>query len=366
VKVCHLTSVHKYNDTRIFVKECCTLANSGFEVYLIAPDAPTGIEQGVHIVGIESENGSRLLRMIKTVKKVYQKALEVDADIYHFHDPELIKVGLKLKRKGKKVIYDVHEDVPRQILSKNWIPKRIRPSISRLFEYYEDKNAKKFDVIITATPYIKERFIKINKNSVVINNFPSLKEMNFKHSPHVEKDNICYVGGITTVRGIFEMVGMLPLVNKKLETKLKLAGPIDGKIKDELLTLKNWEYVDYKGFLNREEIKELLNSSKLGLVTLHPIINYIDALPVKMFEYMAAGIPVIASDFPLWRSIITEANCGVLVDPLDKKAIAQAVIHILLDEERAKEMGENGRKFVEQKYNWEIESVKLVEVYKEF
>ncbi|MFC7685331.1 glycosyltransferase family 4 protein [Ureibacillus sp. GCM10028918] len=366
MKVCHLTSVHPHTDTRIYVKECCTLAENGFKVTLIAPNAPNEIINGVHIVGVDKIEGNRLKRMTQTTDVVYKKALEINADIYHFHDPELIPVGSKLKKKGKIVVYDVHEDVPRQILSKSWIPKFLRTSIAKLFERYESKASQKFDAIITATMHIEKRFKNYNKETYSINNFPSLKEMEFSFKNSDKIDAVCYVGGITKVRGAFEIIEMLGNVNQKRDLKLHLAGPIDQKISEELLNHTNWSYVEYKGVLDRKDVKEVLSLSKIGLVTLHPIINYLDALPVKMFEYMAAGIPVIASDFPLWRQIIKKANCGVLVNPLNPTQIAEAVHELLNDEQKAKTMGENGRYAVEQEYNWEKESLKLVQLYKSF
>ncbi|WP_016839517.1 glycosyltransferase family 4 protein [Ureibacillus thermosphaericus] len=365
MKICHLTSVHSHIDTRIFVKECSTLAEKGFEVLLIAPNAPNEILNGVQLIGIEKIEGNRLKRMISTTRKVYQKAIELDSDIYHFHDPELIPVGLKLKKLGKIVIYDVHEDLPRQILSKNWIPKFFRKPISLIMEYYETIVSRKFDGIITATDHIKNRFINYNKNTITINNFPSLKEMQFNFLPWNEKEGVCYIGGITEVRGAFEMVEMLGHVNYN-NLKLNLGGPIDKKIKYNLERNKYWKFVEYKGILSRSEVKELLNKSKVGLVTLHPIANYLDALPVKMFEYMAAGIPVIASNFPLWSSIIEKHECGVCVNPKNPKEIAEAVDFLLKNPNIAERMGRNGRKAVESKYNWEKEGQKLVDFYRKF
>ena len=172
MKVCHLTSVHSYTDTRIFIKECKSLAKNGFEVHFVVPGAPTSIIDGVHIHGVTKETGNRLRRMTETVDRVYRKGLEIDADFYHFHDPELIPVGLKLKKRGKKVIYDVHEDVPRQVLTKKWLPKFTRILVSKVVEKYENRAAKKFDFIITATPFIRDRFLKIDCKALDVNNYP--------------------------------------------------------------------------------------------------------------------------------------------------------------------------------------------------
>ena len=107
----------------------------------------------------------------------------------------------------------------------------------------------------------------------------------------------------------------------------------------------------------------MLNQSKIGIVTLHPKENYLESLPIKMFEYMHAGIPVIASNFPLWQEILTENKCGICVDPFNLDQIAEAIKYLLNNEEDARIMGINGREAVTKKYNWENEVKKLENIY---
>lgn len=361
MKICHLTSAHPDGDVRIFHKECVSLAKAGFDVSLILPNTTSRIENGVNIISFESNYKSRKERMTKTVKEVLQYALALNADVYHLHDPELLKIVKVLKQKNKKIVYDVHEDLPRQILSKHWIPKPLRSITAFFTEIYENKIAKKCNGIITATPFIKERFIKINSNTIDINNFPIISELttstdyNEKNEP-----NICYVGGITKTRGIIELISSLP----KTDCKLLLAGNfLEENLKDSITKLKGWEQVVEVGYLTRKDVKELYQKSKMGIVTLHPIINYIDSLPVKMFEYMAAGLPVIASNFPLWKTIIESNNCGICVNPLSTNEISTAINKIINTPSLAKKMGENGKKLVIEKYNWEIEEKKLIGFY---
>ncbi|WP_017726175.1 glycosyltransferase family 4 protein [Halalkalibacterium ligniniphilum] len=361
MKICHLTSAHPYKDTRIFLKECRSLSKSGYAVHLIAPSAPNEKINGIDVHGVEKEAGGRFKRMTKTVNDVYKKAVDINAEIYHFHDPELIPVGLKLKRAGKKVIYDVHEDVPRQILSKHWIRKGIRRSISWSFEQYENHAAKKFDGVVTATPFINERFSKLGCHAVNVNNYPLIDELQLKVKSWEKKQHaVCYVGGIGKIRGIHEMVEAI----KKVDGKLLLAGAFANK-EDEHKAIRKegWEKVDFLGYLDREGIREVFQQSVAGLVVLHPTANYIDALPVKMFEYMAAGIPVIASNFPLWNEIIEENQCGICVDPLEPKKIANAIQFFIKNPVEAKRMGQNGRLAIKEKYNWETENMKLLQLY---
>ncbi len=359
-KICHLTSVHPRYDTRIFIKECISLQKNGFNVYLIvADDNGNETKENVKIYDVGKEK-SRIFRMIKSPSKIYSKALEIDADIYHFHDPELISTGKKLVKKGKKVIYDTHEDVPLQILSKPYLNLFLKKIISNIFERYENKNVKKFTYIITATDFIKNRFLKINKNTESVKNYPIVKELKSDIIWQNKKNAVCYVGAIAGIRGVSEIVQAMEFTN----CKLNLAGKFtDNKLRNEVMNYSSWNKVIEHGFASRELVKEIYEESKIGLVTLYPTINYIDALPVKLFEYMLAGIPVISSKIPLWQKIVEENKCGLCVNPYNPKEIADAINKILNDDKLAEEMGLNGQKAVIDKYNWAVEEKKLIEIY---
>ena len=359
-KICHLTSVHPRYDTRIFIKECISLQKNGFDVSLIvADDKGNETKENIKIYDVGKEK-SRILRMIKSPPKIYAKALEIDADIYNFHDPELISKGIKLIKKGKKVIYDIHEDVPLQILSKPYLNLFFKKIISKIFECYENRNVKKFSYIITATNFIKNRFLKINKNSESVKNYPIVKELKSDINWENKKNAVCYVGAIGRIRGISEIVQAMEFT----DCKLNLAGKFtDNKLRNEVLNYSSWYKVIEHGFASRELVKKIYEESKIGLVTLYPTVNYKDALPVKLFEYMLAGIPVISSNIPLWQEIIEESKCGLCVNPYNPKEIAGAINKILNDDILAKKMGLNGQKAVIDKYNWAIEEKKLIEIY---
>ena len=220
VKVCHVTSAHGVEDDRIFLKECISLAQNNYVVYLVERGS-TYDKDGVHIIGLGEVPEGRLKRIIKEARKAYQSAILIDADIYHLHDPELLRYALKLKRKGKTVIFDSHEDVPAQILDKTWIPKPFRVLISRLYKTYETHVVKRIDAVVAATPHIAEQFVGSAKKIVTINNYPKLDDIQFQTKPFVERKLVvCYAGGIDDLRGEHIMIDAM----KNAEEILVVAG----------------------------------------------------------------------------------------------------------------------------------------------
>lgn len=365
-KAVHLTSVHSRYDVRILLKECITLANAGNNVFLLVADG-MGDELYQNLVSIldVGKPKNRQDRILSTSKKIYAKAHAIDADIYHIHDPELLSVGLKLKKAGKKVIYDAHEDFPKDILTKHYIPTVVRKPMSFFSYHYERYIAKKLDGVVAATSFIKEKFLSYGINTIDVNNYPKLNEFSSIDNDWQKKQNYaCYVGGLANVRGIREIVDAMSFTTTN--SRLYLAGNfIENDLEEYVKKSDGWEKVDELGWLNRKDILKTLESSKVGLVTLYPTITYLDALPVKMFEYMGAGIPVIASNFPLWKEIIDDNQCGLCVDPLDSREIAKAIDYIISHHFESKQMGENGRQAILTKFNWEIEEQKLLLFYQQ-
>lgn len=362
MKICHISTVHPMFDNRIFYKECISLANSGFEVHLIITHDKEEVINNVHIIPL-SQNEGRINRLFVKQWEALDKALSVKADIYHFHDPELIFIGGILKLFGKKVIYDVHEDVPLQILNKDWLGNLFtRKIIANIFNSIEKWFAKKYDGIVTVTLDIVNKF-NMNKNTILLSNFPVVSLINKAEYANVKKDNIVliYAGGLTKIRGIKELIQTVELLNGQAE--LWLLGKWESEdFKDECTNLGGWQNTRYLGVKPMDEVYLYMKMADIGMCTLYPTKNYLNSWPVKAFEYMACEIPIIMSNFPYWMEKFK--NSAIFCNPKSPEDIAQAVKSILDHKDLALEIKKKNKVLVQTIYSWEAESRKLIELYR--
>lgn len=362
-RVVHVTSVHPRTDTRILKKELRSLGKFGYEVFLVVAD---GLGDDC-ISGVEIRDVGhvrrRLLRILFAPWLVFFRANRLKADVYHLHDPELMIIGMLLRLFGRKVIFDAHESFRKQLLSKAYL----RPIPAKLMSYgiavMEFISFKTFNHIIAATPSIQADINYISdKKITTVNNFPRLEEFDFSNSMELGSVNAVYLGAITRIRGVAELITALPLCDSFY---LDLIGPCDdSEFLGELKKLEGWSRVRYHGALPSREAFQIVSRSLVGVVTYLPYPNHIQSQPNKLFEYMAAGIPVIASDFPLWKEIVVVNEAGLCVAPESPIAIADAFRTLLGNQEKLDLMGRNGRAAVQRTYNWDQQEEILLEVYK--
>ena len=361
-KICVMSSDHSANDIRIYLKEILSLKKAGFEVVYLNREKSGRDEKGVVFKKIKINKGA-LNRLLFTPLKMFRLAKKQSADAYHFHDPELLITGILLKVCGKKVIYDVHEDVPRQIINAHYLRPKRGKVIAVYYEILQRVFTRFFTMNIVAAPVVEEVFKEYKCKVICIKNYPKLEEFIVTEEGFTgEKSGVCYVGGINVQRGIFEMIEAVDLS----DTVLKLVGGFGSSdLEKECISLSSWgKNIEYHGFVGREEVAKLMVESIAGLVVFLPLPNHTEAMPNKMFEYMAAGIPVIASNFPLWIEIVENGECGVCVDPQQPMEISRGITYLLENPKIAQKMGENGKKLVREKYNWGIEERKLLDFYK--
>ena len=341
---------------------CRSLAST-YSVSLVVAD---GLEDeqkdGVRIFDVGRNSGGRLKRMTHVSRQVLDRALSLDGDIYHLHDPELLPIGMKLLRVGKRVIFDAHEDFPKQLRSKPYLGTVSRVLLSRIASIYENRTCSRFDAIVGATPSITRKFQAINRVSETINNFPILGELESGTDRSQISREVTYVGGMSQIRGIEHLVSSMTHTNS---VKLNLIGEFgDPTFARRVRQTEGFASTEHMGFLERTQVRDVLARSAAGIVTFLNSPNHIDAQPNKMFEYMSAGIPLISSNFPLWREIVEGNECGLCVDPTEPAQIGSAIQYIVDNPEEAREMGENGRRAVVQKYNWGTEEAKLLALYR--
>ena len=354
-----MTSVHPHDDVRIFHRQAKSLRDAGYHVTVLCRDYE-GEREGVlfHRIELPLE---RSRRMRQVSKAFYRAALRQHSDLYHIHDPELLPAALKLQKAGQKVIYDIHEDLPLQLLDKGWIPRPLRPMAAFCAGRWEEWSARRLSGCIAATGEIAQRMKKRRASVTLVRNYPEPRELERPFIPFDRRPRrAVYVGGLTRNRG------MLTMAEAMLHTdaQLVMAGPVENLNDFERLRRLAGigRQVDYRGVLCREDVADLLGQSRVGLLLLHPTAAYQRALPIKLFEYMLAGLPVVASDFPLWRELAGE-ECAVYVNPLDAAAIAQTVGALINDPQRAEAMGRAGRARALERYSFAAERESLIGCY---
>jgi glycosyltransferase involved in cell wall biosynthesis len=340
---------------------CKSIAKYGFDVSFCVSDGKGNeYKDGVQIVDAGIPYKNRFLRIILTSYRTYKKALSLDGDIYHFHDPELLPYGFLLKLAGKKVIFDSHEDIEYDIKQKIYLNKYLRLVFSKVYKIIEILFAKKFNALVGATPHITLRLTEYHHKVININNYPISDETPGNGSKSVDRV-IAYTGIIASFRGVKEVVKALESVPN---VTLYMAGKFaEDDVKKEVMEYEGWKKVEYLGQIGRQEIIELYQKACIGIVTFHPLPNHIDSQPNKLFEYLGAGLAVIGSNFSLWQEIIEKNECGICVDPLDEKSIAQGINSLLDSMDMTKNYGRNGYNLIQNKYNWEVESQKLLSLY---
>lgn len=363
VRVAHVTTVHRPFDTRIFHKQCVTLAAAGYDVTLIQEGDKREVVKGVSIEPLPQFR-NRLDRSTRGVWFAMRRALKSRAEVVHFHDAEFIWGGLILKALGRKLIYDVHEDVAKDMVDKAYMPRWAIPPLHLAVWMMEWLAQRAFDRVSAATRSISDRFA--TPKTILIRNTPIIGELSFAGA-RAFRDRppyVGYMGGLAGLNGTEQMVTGIGQVAEELGVRLLLAGKfVDSDIERLVRSSAGWRRVEYLGWLDRPQVGPMLAKVRCGLVLYQPSPNVISAEPNKFFEYLSSGLPVVASDYPLWRAFIEEFQCGLVVDPRDPAAIAAAIERLIRNPDEAEAMGRRGREAVVNEYNWGKDGAKLVRLY---
>jgi glycosyltransferase involved in cell wall biosynthesis len=365
-KIVHFSTVHPRSDGRVFQKECSSLATYGFDVYLIVADGK-GAEQlnDVSIRDIGRSSYGRIGRLLFKAIQMFFTAKKMKADIYHFHDPELIFVGLALKLCGYKVIYDIHEHLAMQIMHKYWITPCVRPVVSKLFDSLESIACKYFDALLVPQPTMKASYMVKNSKTELIANFVDSSNINFTEPLVYEGKKsykLVHAGALSDTRGLFNMLDLMHELGPNFQ--LILAGNFsNNEVMLQAEQHQAWGKVDYKGIIGKDEIEVIYQKSDVGLILYNNVGQYYLSYAIKLFEFMSRGLPVIMPDFGEWPEFNRVNNCGICVDVNSPIEIASAVYLLTSNHQLALELGDNGRNAIKNKFNWQNEESKLIKVY---
>ena len=367
IHVVHMTTVHHPYDPRIYHKECKSLDRHGFDVTLIAQASNDHKRKNNSIKHIPIKKyKSRLKRMIAGSINVYKIAKSLKADIYHFHDPELLPIGWLLKNKRNIVIYDIHEDYVTSILQKQYLIKPLRKIIALMYKLIEKLFAKKMDLCL-AEKYYQE----IYPRGKCILNYPTLNDRLIKHERTYEHDKtkLLYTGNVTVDRGAL-IHANLPNIHGDVSIQFvgKCQKQLAQKMYEVAGTQKDQLYIEgIDELVEKETIEQTyINENWLaGVALFPPTEHYMKKELTKFFEYMSAGLPIICSNFPVWKRFIDQYQCGIAVDPHDEEAIKHAIDFLKDNPETATQMGANGKKAVIEELNWNREEEKLIKWYNE-
>ncbi|OQO72229.1 glycosyltransferase [Enterococcus villorum] len=372
-KVMMYSSVHIWKDARIFFKEAQSLSKE-YQVDFYAIGSPEEADE------YQTENLKIHLLKKRNRRKRYKNWIFLwkeiknsEAEIFHFHDPELLLLlpFLRKKRKDRIFIYDMHENFPKALVSKNWLPNRMKRILITIVRPLERRLIKKNKGLIFAEKSYKEDYQSIFSSMPTcdIYNYPLYQPNLPDNQIGKEVIRFVYVGRIAGVRGIWEMLHAVNKVSKtsQKEIKFRLIGQCEEELLEEIISYIHKHHledvVEYSSFIEYDKIWKIYQESDIGFCLLHPIPNYMGSIATKMFEYMASGMPMIISDFPLWKNILQESQNGIAVDPFNEEQIVQAMNQLIENPELRRKFGENGQLQYKTKFNWGNEERKLATFY---
>lgn len=360
LQVAQVTTVHRPDDTRVRHRECGALTDAGVSVTLVAKAGSelTEPDDAVRRVPLP-EPRTRWARLLQQ-PRLLRELLTLDADVYQFHDPELFATAVALHALGRVVVVDIHEDYRAQIKVKPYLG-RAAPLVAAGVALAEAASVRFVDGTVVARPAVHARLARHARRLVLVENFAEPSDgvgpfdlTSYRCRPPVA----CYVGSVSRFRGLKDMVEAAQLAS---DWELALAGPVSRDEASERLMAGIPDPSVYRGVVPRSELPTFLSRCRVGLSVLWPVPSHLADRPTKVFEYMAAGLPVVTSDLPGSRHLVEEAGCGIVIPSGAPEALDEAVSHLMTHPEEAWRMGQAGREAVLSRFSWAGEAARYVE-----
>jgi glycosyltransferase involved in cell wall biosynthesis len=362
--VCHVISGYLRDDARVFYRQCISLSKNGHEVIVLTNDSEPDCEtENVWFRACEHYWPSRLKVILFAKRQFLSKALEIDADIYQLHSPELLTLIPALKKRNKRIIYDAHEDMPRHIIEKDSIPWFARSILARIIDLYMKRAFSHVDSVISPHQHVVQELSGVVTNCVEIANFPLVEEKEkLVKNDFLNRETVfCYAG---TVYPYSNQELTMAAISNIGSAKYVVAGHIDDAHLKELSICSGSEQSKFLGRISKTELGCVLDSAIAGLVVYDYKLNLGGKLGSfgtnKLFEYMEAGLPVICTDYEIWRSVVEGEGCGICIEPGNFDQLYQALLKLAENKDLAYEMGCRGRAAVERFYNWGSEEAKYL------
>lgn len=367
-RVCHISTVHVPIDVRVFYRECVSLAKAGYEVHLVIPAETSKFERGVHFHALRRVH-HRLLRMLFMPWVAMIAALRTRSDIYHYHDPELVPMGFVMRwLLGRRVVYDIHEPIPQQILGKEWLPRWSRRLVARLYRLLE-RMLTPGQALILANEHQAGDY---PPSVVVVRNYPLLPEApDVSPTPVDQRPQpplLVYVGALSNDRGAdvcLELAHRLSQAPRAF--RMMLIGPCTPSYEVSLRSrINRYELSETVTLLGRTEYHQamsIVSQATIGLCLLRPTPNHRILLATKLLEYMMLGTPVLASNIDGWRRYVEDTQAGLMVDPEDLDDVVRGCERMLSNPVELCAMGHRGAQAVRDRFNWSTEFRSLLECY---
>lgn len=360
---CFVTGLYSRTDSLMFYRQGRSLVEAGFKVtYVVCDDLPDEVKEGIHIISTGYKPTGRFNRFLNSRRIIKKYIDKVDADVYQISDPELMSLIGYVKRKNKKVVFNLREYYPDLLKRKSYIPEFLKKPISSLCASLMNRHLRRYDAVFTVADWIYE--ILKTKHGVtkggLLTNFPVVNgDFSLTKEEYMQRDDVvCYVG---TIYARSHQEKILDALTTVPSAKYLLAG----RFEDGVNYIENhpyWPNVEFINGFPRSEMEKIMSRATISN-TLRDFMGRDGSYGViKIFESMEQGLPVLLSDVPLYRHIVDKYKCGLCVDPNDSVAIAEAIKYLIEHKVEAYEMGQRGREAVLKEYNWQKQAEKYIKV----